>query len=165
MTDYIKCKNCGGKVNDAPPKCPYCGIKDPVPGMDASHYFGIVAMSSIVLIALFGLYSCMHESPEEKQRKAAAEAQEIQKAEDHKRKGFHCLSGWDGSNSDVVRYVKQNLKDPSSFEHVATRITPMDESGAHKLLMTYRAKNSFGALVANSVDASVRNSNCSATIL
>ena len=58
--------------------------------------------------------------------------------------GVQCLSGWDGSNSDVVDAVKASLRDPSSFKHVETRTTPIDANGKHVLMMKFRATNGFG---------------------
>jgi hypothetical protein len=109
------------------------------------------------------------ESDAEKQAKLEKEVATQQalakiKAEE-KQKGFHCLSGWDGSHTSVVRWVKNNLKDPDSYQHKETRITPMMKDGKHVLVMEYRAKNSFGGYVINSVMATVDNDSCQATIL
>jgi hypothetical protein len=82
-----------------------------------------------------------------------------------KRKGFHCLSAWDGSHRDVVRSLKRSLRDPDSFEHEETRITPVDDKGNHTLLMTYRARNGFGGMNIGKLAATVRNSDCSFTIV
>lgn len=76
-----------------------------------------------------------------------------------KKQGFHCLSGWDGSHREVVKAVKKSLNDPSSFDHDATHVTPLSE-GQHQFEMTYRAKNSFGALVLNKVVGSYSGSDC-----
>tara|TARA_R100001129_G_scaffold50288_1_gene34842 strand:+ start:4749 stop:5147 length:399 start_codon:yes stop_codon:yes gene_type:complete len=62
-------------------------------------------------------------------------------------KGFHCLSSWDGSHTGIVREVKAGLRDPDSFEHVDTLITPVQpETGLHGLTMTFRARNGFGGM-------------------
>lgn len=109
------------------------------------------------------------ESDAEKQAKAEKEVatqQALAKAEaEKKQKGFHCLSGWDGSHTGVVRWVKNNLKDPDSYKHKETRITPALKDGKHILVMEYRAKNSFGGYVINSVMASVDSDTCQATVL
>lgn len=85
---------------------------------------------------------------EAEQRVAQAEAAKKQAEEDaeNKRKGFHCLSGWDGSEPDVVEAVKRTLRDPGSFEHVKTTITPVNAKGFHYLIMIYRARNGFGGM-------------------
>jgi hypothetical protein len=73
---------------------------------------------------------------------------------------FKCLSVWDGSYSDLKRYTKKILKDPKSFEHDTTVITPIvnDEQTVY---MTYRAKNSFGGVVVDRIGAKIKNSDCS----
>lgn len=86
-----------------------------------------------------------------------------EKAED-RRKGFHCLSGWDGSHREVVRRVKSRLRDPDSFEHIETRITP-NKNGEHTVIMQYRAKNGFGGMTVGSALATIANSDCSVSSL
>ena len=73
---------------------------------------------------------------------------------------FKCLSVWDGSYSDLKRYTKKILKDPKSFEHDTTVITPIvnDEQTVY---MTYRAKNSFGGVVVDRIGAKIKNRDCS----
>lgn len=61
------------------------------------------------------------------------------------------LSGWDGSNRELVRLVKSGMNDPDSFEHVETRFT--DNGDSLSLLMTFRGKNGFNATVTNKVSA------------
>ena len=67
-------------------------------------------------------------------------------AAEMQRKGFHCLSSWDGSHSEVVRLVKGELRDPDSFQHVETRVTPVSDQGLHSFTMKYRARNGFGGM-------------------
>jgi hypothetical protein len=84
---------------------------------------------------------------------------------ENRRKGFHCLSSWDGSLTALVDTVKESLREPSSFEHIDTRITPVDKKGNHMLLMKYRARNGFGGMNVGQVAAIVKNSDCSFTIV
>ena len=85
---------------------------------------------------------------------------EEEKAED-KRKGFHCLSSYDGAHHDLKWDIKHDfLNDPDSFEHVNTRITPVDENGWHYLEMRFRGSNAFGVKMLATAYASVRNSDC-----
>ena len=72
-------------------------------------------------------------------------AEELMEAA-NRRKGFHCLSAWDGSHRGVKQYVENNMRDPDSFEHIETSITPVDQAGKHTLLMKYRARNGFGGM-------------------
>jgi len=52
------------------------------------------------------------------------------------------------------------MGDPKSFEHVETRVTPVDSKGLHHLTMRYRGRNGFNAMVMGTVTASYRNDNC-----
>jgi len=97
-----------------------------------------------------------------KRLKAEEEGRE---AANKKRKGFHCLSAWDGSHRGVENYIKDRLKDPGSFEHIETRITPVSPEGTHSLTMKYRAKNGFGGYTVGAAVAVVSNEGCRATIL
>ena len=122
----------------------------------------------LALIVTVGLTACGKSDAEkqvEAQAKAAkAQADAIQQVEDT-RKGFHCLSGWNGSHNGVERYVKANLRDPDSYNHIETRITPVNDKGEHVLVMKYRAKNGFGGMNVESLVATVKNESCKATIM
>lgn len=65
------------------------------------------------------------------------------------------LSSWDGSFPPLKDYLKENLNDPSSFEHVKTGF--ITRNGWVEVKMTYRAKNSFGALVKEAIVAKASN--------
>ncbi|WP_139166598.1 hypothetical protein [Epilithonimonas hungarica] len=64
-----------------------------------------------------------------------------------------CISGYDGSCKNLVRFVKPNLPDPSSFEHIDTAFKRMDDYVL--VIMKYRTKNTYGALVIGVVTAKV----------
>ncbi len=97
--------------------------------------------------------------------RAAEAAREATQAADDRRRGFHCLSDWDGSHADFKSMVRQTMREPDSFEHIETRITPVDDKGYHSLLMDYRARNGFGGMNVGRAAARVRQSDCSFTIL
>lgn len=84
-------------------------------------------------------------------------------AED-RRKGFHCLSAWDGSHPEFKRKVKDMLRDPGSFEHIATYVSPVKE-GRHGIRMEYRAKNGFGGMNIGQALGSYSNSTCAPVVL
>ncbi len=73
---------------------------------------------------------------------------------------YKCLSSWDGSYGDLKRYTKKILKDPKSFEHDKTLITPIVD-GYQNVFMTYRAKNGFGGINVERIGAKIKNSDCS----
>ena len=56
------------------------------------------------------------------------------------------FSKFDGSFIKFREYIKENLNDPSSFEHVETRFTD-HEDGTATVWMKYRGKNSFNATI------------------
>ena len=102
----------------------------------------------------------LKKEQEEKAKKeeAIAKAEAVKKAAE-RRKGFHCLSAWDGSHRQTVKLIKKNLKDPKSFEHIETRITPV-ENGSHIVFTKYRAKNSFGGYVVETQPSAISNATC-----
>ena len=54
------------------------------------------------------------------------------------------------------------MRDPGSFEHIETRIKPVDSSGNHLVWMSYRGRNGFGGMATDSIIVKIRNSDCSA---
>jgi hypothetical protein len=64
------------------------------------------------------------------------------------------FSGWDGSHKNLTKLIKDNMHDPSSYEHVETSYSEID---ANTLYVTtaYRGNNAFGAKVLNKVEAEV----------
>lgn len=160
MRNLVECKECSHQVSTKAKTCPSCGVNKPGerPTTSGETIGGLVFLAVIVCaVYLFWGY----ESDTER---TAREAREAAEEVERKQKGFHCLSGWDGSHRAVTRLVKGNLKDPSNFEHLETRITPVNESGQHTLIMKYRANNSFGGKVIGNARAVINNSNCSAVI-
>ncbi|MEH6478364.1 MAG: hypothetical protein V7727_21915 [Sneathiella sp.] len=91
--------------------------------------------------------------------------QQLAKAVETKRKGFHCLSGWDGSHIKLASYVENNLRDPDSYDHIETRISPVTKTGTHTLSMKYRARNGFGGMTIGQVAATIQNEGCGFTIV
>lgn len=65
----------------------------------------------------------------------------------------NCISAWDGSCPKLVNALKENLKDPESFEHIETYIKYGDKYVT--VVMKYRAKNSFGGYNVEAVTGQV----------
>tara|TARA_R110001632_G_scaffold233076_2_gene376356 strand:- start:750 stop:1238 length:489 start_codon:yes stop_codon:yes gene_type:complete len=118
------------------------------------------------LVVMFGVFvlvtAYFDDSTSESDQIAIA-----QKAEE-KRKGFHCLSAWDGSNLSMIRVTKKKMRDPKSFEHIETRIAPvvngqgmLDGMKLHYVSMTYRGRNGFGGMVVEQQTAYVSHVTCS----
>jgi hypothetical protein len=63
------------------------------------------------------------------------------------------FSMWDGSHKKLVKYIKNSMHDPNSFEHVSTSY--VDRGLTLGIVMKFRGKNAFGQLVLNEVAAIV----------
>lgn len=83
------------------------------------------------------------------------------KANEEKKKNFeeNCLSAYDGAHTKFKDLIKENVNDPSSFEHIETRYLLKD--GYALIIMSFRAKNGFGGLIKSSYSAKIRLSDCS----
>ncbi len=82
---------------------------------------------------------------------------------EEKRKGFHCLSDWDGNHDELERLVRQRLNDPGSMETYETRIGTVQQ-GRHRIVMEFGAKNAFGGMVRSTATGWVDNESCEATL-
>jgi hypothetical protein len=90
----------------------------------------------------------------ERERIEKLESDRMQQAEASRLKKIESIfSVWNGSHPGLVSLVKRNMKDPSSFDHVETKYWDMNTHLV--VVMTYRGKNSFGALVLESVKAKI----------
>lgn len=94
-----------------------------------------------------------------REREAKLAAERAEEAEE-RRKGFHCLSGWDGSHAAFKRQVKSMMRNPSSFEHISTKVTPVNDAGTHTVIMEYRAENGFGGMTVGSALGEYSSTNC-----
>lgn len=63
------------------------------------------------------------------------------------------FSAWDGSHRKLEKYIKENMHDPDSYEHVETRYS--DRGDYLYVITTFRGNNAFGGKVKNSVSARV----------
>lgn len=69
-------------------------------------------------------------------------------------------SGWDSSVRQVKDYLKENLKDPNSYESIEWSNVVKQSDGSFRVRHKYRAKNSFGGyVVENKVFALDSNGN------
>lgn len=63
------------------------------------------------------------------------------------------FSAWNGSNRYLSDYIKQNMNDPGSYEHVSTHYS--DKGGYIFVRTAFRGKNAFGAKVLNVITAKI----------
>jgi hypothetical protein len=82
-----------------------------------------------------------------------------QAAEQARADAGHCL-GWDDSVDGLEQFVKENLRNPKSFEHVRTSVGPIGKDGKFAAVMTYRAQNGFGGMNVESIGAIVDANSC-----
>jgi len=109
---------------------------------------------AFIIIAILLVIGIFFPDEERKKRLATENKEEIEK----KQKGLHCLSGWDGAYRPLVVVIKNNLRDPDSFKHRTTTITP-GKTSAFFVLMTYGAKNGFGGYTTEFASARI-DMNC-----
>ena len=101
-------------------------------------------------------------TPAERAR-ANGRRQEATAAAEERRKGFHCLSAWDGRHPTFARLVRENLNDPGSFKHVETGVSPVHEGEygpQHRITMKFRANNQYGALMLGEARGVYLNEDC-----
>ncbi|WP_461159257.1 zinc ribbon domain-containing protein [Sphingobium sp. TomMM35A] len=171
-SDERKCSKCAEIVKKEAQVCKHCGHEfssaeiNGYKKADADAKRNGTIGCIVLVVALFALGKCALAPSEEDKAKQAAEAKaEETKKADERRKGFHCLSSWDGSNRSTVEQITRNLRNPDSFEHVETRIAPANKDGKHPLTMEYRAQNGFGGMNVGRTVAMVNPETCDATIL
>lgn len=123
------------------------------------------ALLIVIAIPYFVIRACTPTppSPEQIRAEAAKAKAEAEQEEEGRRRGLHCLSPWDGSNPSLVQQVKYQLRDPDSFEHIDTRITP-EVNGKHTIMMQYRARNGFGGMNVATAFGTVDHLTCQATL-
>ena len=158
--DERACPKCAEIIKKAATLCKHCGVEvTPLIAAKKEATPGETALGCGLLLALvLGVATCVGSSD----TSSSSSSESSESTAEDRRKGFHCLSAWDGSQRDVVAQVKAGLRDPNSFEHAETKITPVNEKGYHAVIMTYRARNGFGGMNAGRAIASVRQSDCAA---
>ena len=63
------------------------------------------------------------------------------------------FSPWDGSHRGLTRFIKENMNDPDSFEHIETRFR--DDGNSIFVITKFRGTNAFGGKVINYISARV----------
>lgn len=104
------------------------------------------------------LEATRHSSSEPKASPSAPPPKQVMS--DEKRRGMHCLNSWDGSHWKMQNEIRRRLRNPDSFDHIETRIAPIDKAGNHSIFMTYRAQNGFGGMNVEQAFGVVDNAEC-----
>ena len=119
----------------------------------ASGCMVLVILAGLVIGVLFLVFSvCSGESEEER----------AERLED-RRKGFHCLSDWDGNHDGLEALVRPLLQDPGSMQTYETLIGPVRD-GKHQITMNFGARNAFGGMVRHTAKGEVDHKTCEATL-
>ena len=162
----MRCVHCGSEGVYPNGRCGVClklaSGKPEATGLQApSQAAASGCVSLVMLIGLIALVAhCSSSSTPTPQQTQADQA----KAEQDRKQGLHCLSGWDGSNRSLVDQVKRQLREPTSFEHVETDIQP-EVNGKHSITMEYRARNGFGGMDVATAEGTVDHETCEATLI
>lgn len=149
----IICPECKRQISDTADACPNCGFKL-TPAVitavkekqkKAAKSAGIGCLT-VVLVFFLIIFLTPKKQPDPP---AAPKTKQELRTE----KIIGLFSSWDGSLYELNSYIKKNLNDPKSFEHVKTTYS---DYGSYLVVKTvYRGKNAFGALVVNSITAQV----------
>lgn len=167
------CRVCKTEVAEDAKSCPNCGIRNPAPKPKSKGprrpWRWFMGLFAAYVIAYCSFYGPTQEEMEAASAKREAEGLAEQEAErakaaaekaERRRKGFHCLSTWDGAHRKAVALIKDNLNDPGSFDHVETLVSPVNSDGTHWITIKFRANNVFGALMSSEAKGSYRQSDC-----
>ena len=149
------CRECKKEISSEAKTCPNCGVKKP--HRRKIGVGGGIILAVAALLILGALISEPEPEPESAEGRAARLEREAVEAAAKKRWGKHCLSIWDGSHMELVMDVKRKMRDPDSFEHIVTKMSPVSEEGTHTLEMDFRARNKYGGMDIGAVTALVQN--------
>ncbi|MET0636653.1 MAG: hypothetical protein ABWZ25_11550 [Chitinophagaceae bacterium] len=103
---------------------------------------GILGICVIVALIWGGckLFGSEEKTPIENTRKELT-----RKELTHEERIENPFSAWDGSQPQVVKWIKQNIKDPDSYKHIETKF--IDKTEKIGVITTFTATNSFGGRV------------------
>ena len=135
-----KCKACGHEVSKKADKCPNCGEPLKRKSVGCGGAIGAVFLFVVIWAAVSSITDRQEGSTTPKPPLTAAE-QRVEQISGQ-------FSAWDGSHRSLEKSVKVSLKDPDSYQHVETSYIDKGSEGID-VVMTYRAKNSFGGYVVN----------------
>lgn len=99
---------------------------------------------AIVAIVIVGITSVSGEGKENRVEREPTRTEIVEEA----------FSSLNGAHIQLQRYIKSQMNDPKSYEHVETKY--VDNGDYITVHSTFRGKNAFGGVVVNSVLA-----NCS----
>lgn len=142
-SDTPTCTECGNEVkNNNNRQTNKKEVKNKFPELKTQK----LSKSKIFFIMLGVLLVIGIFIPDDDTKNKSKTTDKSKKDADNYQKGFHCLSGWDGSPKALVEHVKKNMREPDSFKHRETSIVPKNDKNNHVVIMTYSGKNGFGGV-------------------
>ena len=147
-----RCPKCAEKVQDAATVCRFCGAEQPKRESNA-------ALWAVILggVVIFGVVGNLKGSPK---KPVPAVAKAPEKPRDPRNK---CQSGPNGEIYAASARVRQQMRNPPSFEHVDSRWGEV-QGGVFPVTMTYRATNGFGGVDTAVAKVEVRLFDCAARV-
>ncbi len=140
----IQCKECQKEVSDNAAACPACGnpirvvkVKAPPTQYGCGTFLILLFIMGFIVKA----YENYTHDPADDPPAKSARAQQIESQ-------FSVLNG---AHRNLQKTVKESLKDPDSYQHIETHW--FDKGDYLTVVMQYRAKNSFGGYVVQTVTA------------
>lgn len=156
----VKCPACAEQIAVEALKCKHCG-ENFTPAMvqlrkDENQMKNMLGCGILAALAVIVLAASMNS---DNKNQPEINSQKMAERADEERRGFHCLSLWDGSHNGFTAQIKSKLRDPKSFEHDTTKIAPV-EDGMHFITMDFRSRNGFGGMTTGYAIGQIRNDNC-----
>lgn len=147
-------------------------------------WIAIVIAALVALVLGLAIYTVITASPEQKARweaervarekeealEEAAEAerearelaarQRAEAEEAEKEAQIKCLSRYDGAVRSFASAVKNELREPDSFEHIQSLPMLVEPNGTQRVRMSFRARNGFGGMNVEIAEAVILHSDC-----
>lgn len=154
MPQMTKCEACEATISEAAVTCPKCGhpMKKQPKQNKSSSSGCLVIVLALVILGVVGSQLPSTGTGSGKKTATTTEAKApLSPEEKRKQQIKRQFSAWDGAHINLEMLIEENLKDPDSYQHIETRYR---DNGDSILVTTkYRAKNSFGGYVVNTVVA------------
>ncbi len=164
--DLKECRECKKQVSQFAKTCPNCGIANPAKPAsfferakrDREKNKNWINILAVILVAVI-MVKCYSDEPSKTHSDETTKPKTEKTAEQLETEVIERqFSPWDGSHRNLYRYLKENVKDPDSLEHIETRYKKnfdKNEKFNNTLSVTtkYRAKNSFGGYVVEFISA------------
>lgn len=156
-----RCSQCAEKIQNKAKICRYCGAEQPK--TESNKTLAVISIGVLLVLGIIQINSNDNQPSKDPALLAAEAAAKERNRELDRKAGKHC-QGYRGEARNLSGLVKQKLRNPASFEHVSTTLSPA-EDGVHAAVMKYRATNGFGAVDAYVAVGEVRKSDCSARVI